>query len=488
MHPQKQGVELSPRRRWSFLAVVSLGLLMIGVDNSILYTALPTLRNELHTSESQGLWIINAYPLVLAGLLLGTGTLGDKIGHRRMFTTGLIIFGFASLAAAYAPSPELLIAARAALGAGAAVMMPATLALIRTTFTDVRERNTAIGVWGSVATIGAAAGPVLGGILLARFSWGSVFLINIPVVVVALIATPILAPRNVARPDKHWDLVSSLFAMMAMTGLVLTIKEVVHPPISPLTLAIGIVLGVVGSFAFVRRQRALIEPLLAFDIFRSRVFVAGVLAAGLAMFVLSGSELVTTQRFQESAGFTPLDAGLITGAMAISAFPASILGGASLHRVGFRPLISGGFALMALGLGGAMYALSAAGFMTFVALLMGAGFGAGLVMSVASTAIVGSAPAHRSGMASAVEEVSFEFGTLISVALMGSLLGGLYSSLAPQGAARSLADDTAPLATATYDQAYVVTILLGVGVAVLAAAVTAVLLAGNPKETAYAHE
>ena len=148
----------TPAQRWSFFAAISLGLLMIGLDNSILFTALPTLTEELHAGETQQLWIINAYPLVLAGLLLGTGTLGDKIGHRRMFTTGLVIFGVASLAAAFSPTPAFLIGARAVLGLGAAVMMPATLALIRLTFTNEQERNTAIGIWGSVAVVGAAAG------------------------------------------------------------------------------------------------------------------------------------------------------------------------------------------------------------------------------------------------------------------------------------------------------------------------------------------
>lgn len=156
----------TPAQRWSFFAAISLGLLMIGLDNSILFTALPTLTEELHAGETQQLWIINAYPLVLAGLLLGTGTLGDKIGHRRMFTTGLVIFGVASLAAAFSPTPAFLIGARAVLGLGAAVMMPATLALIRLTFTNEQERNTAIGIWGSVAVVGAAAGPVVGGALL----------------------------------------------------------------------------------------------------------------------------------------------------------------------------------------------------------------------------------------------------------------------------------------------------------------------------------
>ncbi|VEH04524.1 MFS transporter [Corynebacterium kutscheri] len=480
-------------QRWSFLFVISLGLLMIGLDNSILYTALPTLRHELHTTELEGLWIINAYPLVLAGLLLGTGTLGDKIGHRRMFEIGLVLFGLASLAAAFAPNATALIAARGALGAGAATMMPATLALLRTTFKDVRERNTAIGVWGSVATIGAAAGPVVGGFLLEHYYWGSVFMINVPIVIITLIASYFLAPNNRANPEKHWDFISSLYAMFAMMGMVIVIKELVHQPINSLVLGIATAIMAIGSILFIHRQHRLDEPLLAFDIFKNRIFVAGVVAACLGMFCLTGVELITTQRFQESAGFSPLEAGLITGAMAISAFPASLLGGANLHRWGFRPLISGGFAVISLGLPAGIWALSNNHVEIFVIAFMATGFGAGLLMSVASTAIIGSAPAHRTGMASAVEEVSFEFGTLISVALMGSLISGFYALLAPAEISDSYTTGfTHPLladaAHQAFDNAYYTTIGVGTIVAIIGTIVTAILLAGNPKETKYAHE
>lgn len=211
-------------KRWALLVTTSLGLVLIALDNSVLYTALPTLTEQLGASASAGLWIINAYPLVMAGLLLGAGTLGDRFGHRRLFMAGLVIFGLASIMAAFSPTSAVLIGARALLAVGAACMMPATLALIRLGFEDVRERNLAIAVWGSISVIGMAGGPIIGGILLEHFWWGSVFLVNVPVVIIALIVTPLVAPAETGNPGKKWDGVSSVLALVTLTGGVLAIK------------------------------------------------------------------------------------------------------------------------------------------------------------------------------------------------------------------------------------------------------------------------
>src|SRR5690625_4448820 len=209
MNPRSPSVS-TPRQRWTFLAIISAALFLVGADNSILYTALPELRDQLGTTPLEGLWIINAYPLVLSGLILGTGTLGDRIGHRLMFLIGVAVFGLGSLMAAFSPSAWLLIAARGLLGVGAATMMPSSLALVRITFTNIRERNLAIAVWMSVAVVGAATGPVLGGLLLEFFWWGSVFLINVPIAFFTVVATIAIAPPNIANPHKKWDLVSSI--------------------------------------------------------------------------------------------------------------------------------------------------------------------------------------------------------------------------------------------------------------------------------------
>ncbi|MEH0147864.1 MFS transporter [Corynebacterium sp. Q4381] len=406
----------SKSQRWTFFAVISLGLFMISLDNSILYTALPELNRQLGTTPAESLWIINAYPLVLSGLLLGAGTLGDKIGHRLMFIVGLAVFGAASLAAAFAPSAWALVAARAALGVGAAAMMPATLALIRLTFADEQERNTAIGIWSSVAVVGAAVGPLIGGALLSAFWWGSIFLINVPIVVVALVLTLLLAPENVPNPDKHWDAVSSVYVLVALSGFTIAVKEAAKAERWWWLLAAAVAVTVTAGALFGRRQRLLTEPLLTFDIFRSRLFVGGVVAAAGAMFVLIGVELNTTQKLQLVDALSPLQAGLIIIVMALAAFPASALGGANLHRVGFLPLIAGGF------FGAAAGTLLLAAGAQFAGLAV-MGVSAGAIMSVSSIAIIGAAPPHRSGMAAGVEEVSYELGALLSVAVTGSLMG-----------------------------------------------------------------
>ncbi|MBG0818522.1 MFS transporter [Planomonospora sp. ID82291] len=481
---------LSSRRRWLLLTVVSAGLLLITLDNSILYAALPTLVEDLGASSSESLWIINAYPVVMAGLLLGSGTLGDRVGHRRMFLIGLVVFGTASLAAAFSSSPEALIAARAFLAVGAAAMMPATLALIRVTFEDERERNVAIAVWGSLAIVGSGLGPIVSGVLLNSFWWGSVFLINVPVVIAAIVATLVLAPPNDADPSKRWDLTSSLLALVALVGLVIAIKETAKTSPAPLVVAAALLAAAVGGWAFARRQRRLPDPLLDFAIFRNPAFLSGVLAAGLSMFAIAGIQLVTTQRFQLVEGFTPLRAGLLVAAVALGALPTAMVGGAVLHRVGLLPIVAGGLALATAGAAVVLVSFDTSmGLLVTGLLLTGAGLGA--AMAVASSAIMGNVPARRAGMASSVEEVSYEFGSLIAVALLGSLLTAVYNMSIdlPAGApdrardsldaALTLGTDHPSLITAAseaFDNAYFVVMIVVTAVMAVGAIATGLLL------------
>lgn len=422
--------------RWLLLMMVGLGLLLVTVDITILLTALPVLTHELHASAAEGLWIVNAYPLFSTGLLLGAGTLGDRIGHRRMYLVGLVIFGLASLMAAYAGSVAVLVLARVLQAVGASAMLPATLALIRVGFSDERERALAISVWACLSLVGAILGPLLGGWLLGHFHWGALFLVNVPIIAVAWLGTWFVAPEQRNPNADPWDLPSSVLALLALSSLVLSIKTATHPPIDLGLLGTALATGLVAGLAFVRRQRRLTHPLLDFSLFRNPAFAAGVLGAVSVTFTTGGVLLGVSQRFQWVAGYTPLQSGLLASVLFIGTLPSSILGGLWLHRIGLRRLIAGGLAVGALGMLVASQALpwhpsglptAHEGLGWLVAGLLLAGLGLGATISVASTAIVESAPPHRAGMASSVEEVAYEFGALLSIALLGSLLTGLYT-------------------------------------------------------------
>ena len=422
--------------RWLLLMMVGLGLLLVTVDITILLTALPVLTHELHASAAEGLWIVNAYPLFSTGLLLGAGTLGDRIGHRRMYLVGLVIFGLASLMAAYAGSVAVLVLARVLQAVGASAMLPATLALIRVGFADERERALAISVWACLSLVGAILGPLLGGWLLGHFHWGALFLVNVPIIAIAWLGTWFVAPEQRNPNADPWDLPSSVLALLALSSLVLAIKTATHPPIDLGVLGAALAAGLVAGLAFVRRQRQLTHPLLDFSLFRTPAFAAGVLGAVSVTFTTGGVLLGVSQRFQWVAGYTPLQSGLLASVLFIGTLPSSILGGLWLHRIGLRRLIAGGLAVGALGMLVAAQALpwhpsglpaAHEGLGWLVTGLLLAGLGLGATISVASTAIVESAPPHRAGMASSVEEVAYEFGALLSIALLGSLLTGLYT-------------------------------------------------------------
>ena len=433
--PGSHRCTMSKTRRWLVLATVSAGLLMVSVDTTVLYTALPALTGDLQADASQKLWIINAYPLVMAGLLPGAGTLGDRIGHKRMYLTGLALFAAASLLAAFAPSPPVLIAARAFLAVGAAAMLPATAALIRITFDDEHERGIAIGVWGTMAALGAALGPIVGGLLLQHFWWGSVFLLNIPVVLLALAATAAFVPGGSGHRDRPWDLIASLQAMVALAGLVYAVQEAAKPAPVPLAIAGALLAAAAGCWMFVRRQRRQTYPLIDFSLFRNRSLLTGVTAAALAMAATAGTELLLTQRLQLVLGLTPLHAGLIVTAFAAGSLPVGVLAGGLLHRTGVRPLIGGGLLLGALGVlvtllltPGAVPLLGGGRSPAWIVPgLVLAGAGLGIVMVAVSAAIISGAPPQRAGMASSIESVSYELGSLAGVTVIGTILTAVYT-------------------------------------------------------------
>src|SRR3984885_4110248 len=367
-----------------------------------------------------------------------------------MYLAGLALFAAASLLAAFAPSPPVLIAAQAFLAVGAAAMLPATLALIRITFDDDHERGIAIGIWGTMAAVGAALGPFVGGLLLQHFWWGSVFLLNIPVVLLALAATAALVPGGPGQRDRPWDLIASLQAMVALAGVVYAIQEAARPDPMPLAIAGALLAAAAACAMFARRQRRQAYPLIDFSLFRNRSLLTGVIAAALAMAATVGIDLVPTQRLQLVLGLTPLHAGLIVTAFAAGSLPVGVLAGGLLHRTGARPLIGGGLLLGAPGAapllgGGRSPAWVVPG-------LVLAGAGLGIVMVAASAAIISGAPPHRAGMASSIESVSYELGSLAGVTVLGTILTAVYAhtihlpATAPAQATGSIDQARAPAA------------------------------------------
>ncbi|WP_048758641.1 MFS transporter [Serratia liquefaciens] len=429
--------------RWLILAMISSALFLIIIDMTVLYTALPRLTLALDASASQKLWIVNAYPLVVAGLLPGAGMLSDRIGHKRLFIAGLPVFAVASLCAAFSTSAEWLIAARVFLAVGAAMMMPATLSIVRHVFTDERERALAIGIWAAVASGGAAIGPVVGGVLLEYFWWGSVFLINVPVVLAVLPFAWRLIPHCGGENKSPYDIIGSVQIMAGLVGCIYALKELSKAAPSFTALAIAAAIGVVSLWLFVRRQRRARYPMIDFSLFQNRLFAGGVGVALVSMIALVGVELVLTQRLQLVLELSPLQAALFILPIPLASALAGPLTGSLLPRFGERSMILSGFILTGLGIAGLALLYQSSLVLQLICLFI-AGFGLGAVITAASTAIMLNAPEEKSGMAASIEDVSYELGGVLGITLLGGLMTAIYS--------HSLAlPDSLPVSDIAYD-------------------------------------
>ncbi|MFF4241751.1 MFS transporter [Actinomadura geliboluensis] len=411
--------------RWAALAVLVLAVLLVAVDVTVLGLATPYLSEDLRPSGTQLLWIGDVYSFVIAGLLVSMGSLGDRIGRKRILLVGSTAFGAVSVLNAYATTPELMIAARALLGVAGATLMPATLALIRNLFHDPRERSLAIGVWGAAASAGMAVGPIVGGLLLEHFWWGSVFLINLPVMAVLVVVGARLLPES-RNPDAGpWDPVSVVLSLVGMGGAVYAVKEAAAHGFGWGPLAAGL-LGAAALYGFVRRQRVLPVPLLDLRLFRSRGFSGAVLADLMTVLGLSGLIFFLSQYLQLVQGRQPLEAGLAELPAAVGAVAAGLIAGRAARRLSVRAVVSGGLAAIAL----ALAALTAIGESTGYPVLGGAllvvGLGAGFSFTVTADVILSSAPKEQAGAASAVSETAYELGAALGIALLGSVVTGAY--------------------------------------------------------------
>lgn len=413
-------------KKWIILCLVSSALFLIVIDMTVLYTALPVLTHDLQATATQKLWIVNAYALVVAGLLPGLGTLGDYVGYKKMFLIGLTIFGGASLLAAYSTTPNMLILARVFLAVGAASMMPPTLSIIKLTFTDYKERGLALGIWSAITAAGAGMGPVIGGLLLEKFSWPSVFIINIPVVVIVLILSRILIPSYPTNKNGKWDFVSSLQIMLGLISIVFAIKELTKPENNITIALLSFIIGLITMTLFVKRQNKLKYPLINLSIFKNFNFTGGTIAAIVTAFVLMGFEFILSQRLQLVLGLTPLKAGLAIMAMAMASLVGAILIGIILTK--YRTLKLQWIMLSLAFMGIFMfYWVLNANLTIQIIILIVLGFGLGGSMTLASNAIMSNVDDGNAGMAASIEEVSFEFGGSLGIAVLGGLFSAFYS-------------------------------------------------------------
>ncbi|MFI5778487.1 MFS transporter [Nocardia sp. NPDC051570] len=414
-------------RDWGGLGVLVLALLLISVDATVLDIAVPAISAHLAPTTPQLLWIIDVYSFVLAGLLVTMGALGDRIGRRRLLLIGAVGFGLASAVAAWSVTPEMLIAARVLQGIAGATLMPATLGLIRAMFTDPRQRTIAIAVWSAMAGGGAALGPLLGGWLLEHFWWGSVFLINLPVMLALVALGPILVPESRDPNPGRFDLISAGLSMLALVPVVYAIKEIAAHGIDLAMIGIA-ALGVVAGVLFVRRQRALADPMLDLRLFALPRFRTAVLTNLLSVFALAGVLFFGSQYLQLVLGRSPLDAGLLLLPGMLASMVAA-LASAWLVRM-WRPGLVLGAALVVAAIGASLFALLSAdpagGVWPFVAGFLLVGTGVGVALTISSDMVVGSAPAERAGAAAAVSETAYEAGVALGVAILGSVVMAVF--------------------------------------------------------------
>src|SRR5918999_4352265 len=493
------------RREWVGLAVIALPCLLYSMDLTVLNVAIPELSADLQPSSSQLLWIIDIYGFMVAGFLITMGTLGDRIGRRKLLLIGAVAFGAGSLLAAFSTSAEMLIVARALLGVAGATLAPSTLSLIFNMFHDPRQRTFAIGVWIASYSAGAVIGPVVGGVMLEFFWWGSVFLLALPVMALLLVLGPILLPEFKNPDAGRLDLTSAAMSLAAVILVIYGLKQIAQDGLQSLAV-LSIVVGLIVGWLFVRRQQKLVDPMIDLRLFRIRAFSGSLAAYALSIAVVFGAFVFILQHLQLVLGLSPLRAGL----WMVPSGLAFIVGGIATPI--FVRYLRPGF-VMAVGL-----ALSAIGFVLLTRVDQSSGvalivvafiiFSIGLtpVITLATDLIVGSAPKERAGAASGISETGAEFGGALGIAILGSIGIAVYrnrledsvpSEVPPEqadaardtlgGAAEAAEDLPAPLgaelldtAQEAFTQGLQVTAVTGAVVLTGLSVLTAVLLRGVP--------
>ncbi|MGO3327762.1 MFS transporter [Gordonia sp. (in: high G+C Gram-positive bacteria)] len=410
----------TPRRTWFGLAVLILPVLLVSMDVSVLYLAMPRLTHDIHPSGTESLWILDIYGFLLAGLLITMGNLGDRIGRRLLLLGGAATFGAGSVMAAFSVDPTMLIAARALMGVGGATLLPSSLSLISTMFPNPAARARAIGAWTAAFAGGAAIGPVVGGVLLQHFWWGSVFLVNFPVLVVLLIAGPFLLPEHRVKTDAPFDVVG---VVLSMAGILPTVYAIKHAAVDglDLTALIAAVVGVAFLVAFVRHEKRTAHPLLDLDLLRNKGFAVAIGSSLVGMMSLAALSYLSSIYLQSVTGRDPLDAAILGIPMAVTVFVFSLSAARITESIGPRTgfitslgaAAIGNFLLLGIAVDGGVWA--------YVLGSAIAGIGYGIAFSLVSDVAVSSVAQERAGAATGISETSFELGNALGLALLGSL-------------------------------------------------------------------
>ncbi|UAX92753.1 MFS transporter [Ensifer adhaerens] len=430
-------------REWSGLALLSLPTALLGLDLTLLHLALPALAADLRPSSTEALWIMDAYGFMIAGFLITMGTLGDRIGRRRLLMVGAAAFAVASIFAAFSSGAVMLIAARAALGVSAATLMPSTLALISNIFRDPRQRALGFGVWATMFGVGYALGPVVGGFLLELFWWGAAFLIALPIVLLLLILGPFLLPEHRAANSEKLDLPSLALSLATMLPVIYGIKQIAKYGFATDALT-AIAVGLAVAILFIRRQRRLSDPLLDMTLFSSKTLCVALIILLVGLVAVGGAMLLVAQYLQLVAGYAPFGAGLWMGLAALG----MIAGGVAAPLVArhFRPghvvaaslaLSAAGYLLMAIICGD-----TSSGVALAVSGLTLAYFGNGTIAALGTDLVVGSAPPEKAGSASAMTETVQDLGISLGIAILGSISTAIYR----HWIARSAPDNLGPAA------------------------------------------
>jgi DHA2 family multidrug resistance protein-like MFS transporter len=441
-------VRQAGRREWIGLAVLALACLLYVMDLTVLHLAVPSISEDLKPSSAQLLWIIDIYGFMVAGFLITMGTLGDRIGRRKLLLIGAAAFGVLSLLAAFSTSPEMLIVSRALLGIAGATLAPSTLSLIFSMFPDPKQRAVAIGIWISAFSAGSAIGPVLGGILLEHFWWGSVFLLALPVMALLLVLGPIVLPEYRDPDAGRLDLASAVMSLVAVLTVIFGLKQIAQdgPGLLPVS---SILLGVGVGIVWARRQLALADPMIDLRLFRIPSFSASLVINFLAIFVAIGYFLFVAQYLQLVVGLSPLVAGLWSVPSAIGFIVGSNLAPRIVHRVRPAYVMGAGLAISAIGLGVLTQVGGSDGLAIVVAGSVVISLGLGPVLSLTTELIVGSAPPERAGAASGISETGAELGGALGISILGSIGIAIYRSDVGNGLPAGVPAEAATIARDT---------------------------------------